>query len=82
MMLFHDIKRDGYTVQQLHDHLGQAVAAGEGSRQVLIGPTAPDDPSRPDGATHALALSIVGIEANKDGEDDVYWLYPGDDEWI
>lgn len=79
MSILHDLKEEGYTVKELADHLQAAVAAGEGNRRVLVGPTGGEDGNEP------IALSIVGIEVNKEvdgGENDIYWLYPGDDEWV
>lgn len=80
MSLFHDINEDGYTVKELADHLQDAIAAGEGTRRVMVGPTGGED------SNQALAIRIVGIEANKEddgGENDIFWLYPGDiNEWM
>lgn len=79
MSLFQDNKEEGYTLKELSDHLLTAVSAGEGDRKIYIGPTGGEEGNTP------IAVSVVGIECNKEvdgGENDIYWLYPGDgNEW-
>lgn len=75
--MLHYINEHGLTVSELHKQLGEAVVAGEGSRNIMIGPTTGEE-----SGSEPLAAKVVGIEANdEDGENDVYWLYPGPDEF-
>ena len=68
---------NGCTVQELYERLKRAVDAGQGQRNVLIGPTREGK----DGQSRGLACPVVGVEMNDNYEVTEFWLHPGDDIW-
>lgn len=79
---------EGYTVDQLIDHLADAAKAGYGQRKVMIGPVTPDVvldivetgtiDGEPMGGSGAIAIAGIEINDPPSGEADLCWLYPSD----